>query len=116
MDEMIDVLDENTGEKTGEVISKNITSITNEYVFDPYFYVYLYDDIHQADGAWYSHITKEQDGKNTMYTSIKLYLVKISRVTSPITLTAFTYDSEDDFDSDGNYRGNSKYQIKINWQ
>ena len=99
-----------------EIISKNVTSVTNEYVFDPYFYIYLYDDIHQNDGAWYSHITKDKDGKNTMYTSIKLYLVKISRVTSPITLTVFTYDSPDDFDSDGNYRGNSKYQIKINWQ
>ena len=99
-----------------KLISNNITSITDEYVFNPYFYIYLYDDIHQADGAWYSHITKSQDNKNTMYTSIKLYLVKPDRVTSPITLTAFTYDSEDDFDSEGNYRGNSKYQIKINWQ
>ncbi len=96
-------------------ISKNITSITNEYIFDPYFYIYLYDDIHQADGAWYSHITKEQDTSDTRYTSIKIYLVEPEKISSPITLTVFTYDS-DDFDEAGNYRGNSKYEIKINWQ
>ena len=98
-----------------EVISKNILNVTDEYVFNPYFYIYLYDDIHQADGAWYSHITKEQDSDNTMYTSMKLYLVRPERITSPITITAFTYDS-DDFDSNGNYRGNSKYQMQINWK
>ena len=103
----------NVGE---EVVSNNITFIDSEYVFNPYFYIYLYDDIHQADGAWYSHITKEEDTDTTMYTSIKLYLVEVDKITSPITLTVFTYDSDDDFDSDGNYRGNSKYQIQINWK
>lgn len=99
-----------------EVISKNILHVTDEYVFNPYFYIYLYDDIHQADGAWYSHITKDKDSDSTMYTSIKLYLVRPERITSPVTITAFTYDSEDDFDLDGNYRGNSKYNININWK
>ena len=98
-----------------KTISKNITFVDNEYIFDPYFYVYLYDDIHQ-NSSWYSHITKEQDTDSTMYTSIKLYLVEIEKVTSPITLTVFTYDSDDDFDESGNYRGNSKYQIQINWK
>ena len=37
----------------------------------------------------------------------------INKVTSPITLEAFTYDSADDFDEKGNYRGNSKYSIEI---
>ena len=99
-----------------EFISKTITEVSDEFIFDPYFYVYLYDDIHQADGAWYSHITKEQDSVDKRYTSIKLYLVEIEKVTSPITLTVFTYDSDDDFDESGNYRGKSKYEIKINWQ
>ena len=98
-----------------EFISKNITEITDEYVFNPYFYVYLYDDIHQVDGAWYSHITRDKVNDDTLFTSIKLYLVDSDKITSPITLTAFTYDS-DDFDSDGNYRGISKYSININWQ
>lgn len=96
-------------------ISKNIIEVTDEYVFNPYFYIYLYDDIHQADGAWYSHITKDKVNDDTLFTSIKLYLVDSDKITSPITLTAFTYDS-DDFDEVGNYRGKSKYEIKINWQ
>ena len=99
-----------------EEISKNITYIEDEYIFDPYFYVYLYDDIHQLDGAWYSHITKDKVNDNTIFTSIKIYLVEPAGITSPITLTAFTYDSEDDFDTNGNYRGISKYQITINWK
>ena len=98
-----------------EYISKTITEIMDEYVFNPYFYVYLYDDVHQEIGAWYSHLTKDDVTEENIFTSIKLYLVEIDKVTSPITLTAFTYDSDDDFDSNGNYRGNSKYQITINW-
>ena len=97
-------------------ISKTITKITDEYVFNPYFYIYLYDDVHQEIGAWYSHLTTNDVKDYNLFTSIKLYLVEIDKVTSPITLTAFTYDSEDDFDDDGNYRGNSKYTITINWK
>lgn len=99
-----------------EYISKTITEITDEYVFNPYFYVYLYDDVNHEIGAWYSHLTKDDVQDYNIFTSIKLYLVEIDKVTSPITLTAFTYDSEDDFDDDGNYRGNSKYTITINWK
>ena len=99
-----------------EKISKNITYVEDEYIFDPYFYVYLYDDIHQLDGVWYSHITKDKVSDNTIFTSIKLYLVEPAGITSPIALTAFTYDSEDDFDINGDYRGISKYQITINWK
>ena len=98
-----------------EYISKTITEITDEYVFNPYFYVYLYDDVNQEIGAWYSHLTKNDVQDYNIFTSIKLYLVEIDKVTSPIELTVFTYDTEDDFDDKGNYRGNSKYTININW-
>ena len=98
-----------------EYISKTITEITDEYVFNPYFYVYLYDDVNQEIGAWYSHLTKDDVKDYNLFTSIKLYLVEIDKVTSPIELTVFTYDTEDDFDDKGNYRGNSKYTININW-
>ena len=97
-----------------EHYSKNITEITDEYIFNPYFYVYIYDDINQEDGSWYSHLTPNDVNDNTIFTSIKLFLVESDQITSPITLTVFTYDSEDDFDEDGQYRGNSKYQININ--
>ena len=38
-----------------ELIEGNILSPESEYAFSPYFYIYLYDDIHQADGAWYKY-------------------------------------------------------------
>lgn len=83
----------------------------NTYQFEEYFYTYLYDDINQEDGAYYSHI--ENMNENTLLTSIKIYAVDgIDKVES-IILSAFTYDTEDDFDKEGNYRGNSIYAIRI---
>lgn len=92
-------------------------TITKPKVFatSPYIYNYLYDDIHQADGTWYSHVEENQVKDNTIYSSIKLFAAeKTEEITSPITLTVFTYDTEDDFDEEGNYRGQSKYTITIN--
>lgn len=80
------------------------------YKFGKYFYIYLYDDIHQVDGAFYSHLESMED--NTLITSIKLYAVDGIDEVESIILNAFTYDSEDDFDND-NYRGNSLYVIRI---
>lgn len=83
----------------------------NTYLYGDYFYTYLYDDIHVNEGEFYSHLESIDD--NTLITSIKIYAVdKIDEV-KEIKLTAFTYDSDDDFDVDGNYRGISKYSIDI---
>lgn len=94
-------------------ISKNILSPQDtEEIFD-YIQLYLYDDINQEDGAWYSHVTNEQYNKNNILTSIKLTgSSKTNEITSNIILTAFTYD-DDDFDENNNYRGNSKATITI---
>lgn len=81
------------------------------FKFSEYFYVYLYDDINQEDGTIYSHL--ETMSENTMLTSIKLYAVEGIDKVENIILTAFTYDGEEDFDSDGNYRGSSSYTIRI---
>ena len=97
-----------------KLIEKTIIDPTSTYALNPYLYVYLYDDIHQPDGAWYSHVEEDAVKEDTLYTSIKLFMVEdINKITSPITLEAFTYDSDDDFDENGNYRGNSKYSIEI---
>ena len=86
-----------------------------EYVLNPYVYIYLYDDVHQADGSWYSHITMDEYNENTIFSSIKLYMAeRTSEITSPITLKVFTYDSEEDFDEEGNYRGISSHTMTIN--
>lgn len=87
---------------------------TTEYFLAPYIYVYLYDDVNQENGAWYSHLTMDDMNDETVFSSIKLYYTaEGAKITSPIELTVFTYD-DDDFDSNGNYIGNSKYTMWIN--
>lgn len=81
------------------------------YKFNKYFYVYLYDDINQADGAFYSHLEKMED--NTKITSIKIYAVDGIEEVENFILSVFTYKDNNDFDTDGNYRGNSIYGIRI---
>lgn len=98
----------------GKTINEVITSPKDMYVASPYIYNYLYDDVHQSDGSWYSHVTEDDVNEDTIYSSIKLYATKyVDTITSPINLTVFTYDTEDDFDENGMYRGNSKYTIAI---
>lgn len=99
---------------------KTINETIDYLVLDPsemhhtdYLYYYLYDDIHQANNSWYSHLETKNISASTIYSSIKLYLAnRTYEIVSPITLTVFTYD-EDDFDENNHYRGNSSYTISI---
>ena len=98
-----------------EVFDKTIISPKDVDDFFEYLEVYLYDGYHRAKGEWYSHTTEEEFNKNTIFTTIKLTAGKsVSKITSSIELTAFSYIGDDDFDSNGNYRGNSKYSIVLN--
>lgn len=82
-------------------------------IFD-YVQIYLYDDIHQESG-WYDHVDEVEMKDETILTSIKLTSsTNIDKITSPITLMAFTYDGEDDFDVDNRYRGNSFAEVIVN--
>lgn len=83
------------------------------YAFEPYFYTYIYDDINQPDSTFYSHLEENDINDNTIFSSIKIFLRDPSNITTPIEFTVFTYDDLDDFDENNNYRGNSKYTIKI---
>ena len=83
----------------------------DNYRYGEYFYTYLYDDIHQVDGAFYSHLESMED--NTLITSIKIYAVEGIDKVDYFLLSAFTYDGEEDFDEEGNYRGNSIYRVNI---
>lgn len=83
----------------------------DEYKFSDYFYVYLYDDVNQADGAFYSHLEEVND--NTKITSIKIYAVDGIDKVENFILSVFTYKDSNDFDTDGNYRGSSIYGIRI---
>ena len=74
---------------------------------------YLYDDYKNRYSNFYSHIEENEYNDDTLFTSIKLYANSIDMLSSNIELTVFTYDTLDDFDADGNYRGNSKYIVNI---
>ena len=94
---------------------KEVVLLDPSKMYDLYYiFTYLYDDVHQADGAWYSHVEVSDVTDDTIYSSIKLYAGgKTDKITSPITLTVFTYDDMDDFDEEGHYRGNSSYTVLI---
>ena len=99
-------------ETTLGVINKTVLKPVDTKDFFNYLEIYLYDDYHQ-NGGWYSHVTEEEFNENTLLTSIKLTAgLEVEKIISDITLTAFTYDS-DDFDEEGNYRGISKYTIIV---
>ena len=99
--------------KTNEIeVNKTILSPKDIESFFDYIQIYLYDDIHQ-EGTWYDHIKEEEVTEETLYTSIKLTgSTKINEIISPITITAFTYQSND-LDEEGNYKGKSYYITKI---
>jgi len=98
---------------SNETISYNIFNPSN--TFDKWEYImnYLYDDYANLGKSFYSHIENNEYNENTLFTAFKMQVNdKFVDITSPIELTVFTYDTEDDF-LDNNYRGNSKYTINI---
>ena len=99
-------------EINGEKQENILLNPKNQHKIYPTLYAYLYDDIHNS--GYYSHVEMKDVKDNTIYSSIKLYLhKKTNEITSPITLTVFTYKDDNDFDENGHYRGNSKHTITI---
>ena len=94
----------------GEEVSYNIL---DPNVIYKEFFDYLYDDYANRYSSWYSHIEEADYNENTLFTSIKLYSDNIDKISSKVNLTVFTYDTLDDFDSNNEYRGNSKYTMTI---
>ena len=96
----------------GHVSKKILKPSDGNEIYD-YIQIYLYDDIHQ-DSAWYSHITDAEITNSTILTTLKVTMsTKMNQITSDIKLTVFTYNSEDDFDEFGMYRGNSSFTTLI---
>lgn len=97
----------------GRNISYNIFSPENTFDQWEYLMTYLYDDYNNFGKGFYSHIEKEQFTENTLMTSIKIQSsYSVDQINSKISLTVFTYDTEDDFDNN-EYRGNSSYTMDI---
>lgn len=99
--------------ENGTTISHNILSPDDAMKYQVYLAVYVYDDYLNRYNGWYSHL--EDYDENTFMTSIKLFPQSgTHEINSKIALTAFTYDSEDDFDPETNeYRGKSKSTVFI---
>ena len=75
---------------------------------------YLYDDYANKGKGFYSHIENNEYNENTLFTAIKIQSsYQVDEIDSKILLTVFTYDTEDDFDESGEYRGNSSYTMTI---
>lgn len=104
-----------TYEAEGKIIEELILDPKSMHKMAPYLYIYLYDDINQIEGSFYSHLETKDMKDNTIISSIKLFTAhKGTSITSPITLTAFTYNDDNDFTEDNHYRGTSSYTIEIN--
>lgn len=74
----------------GSTVSREIRSYAEAEaeVEAAYIEVYLYDDVHQPDGTWYSHLTEYTTNGDTVISSVKLTAgAKIDSV-SEISLTA----------------------------
>ena len=101
------------GKEFNETILKPIDLF--DYSFCDYLYIWLYDDINTS--GWHSHIEEKDFNDNTVMSSIKLMSTSSSKkAIDGFKITVFTYDTPDDFDSNGNYRGNSKSTLVIKYK
>ena len=60
-----------------------------------YIETYIYDDIHQKPGEWYSHLLDNQFTDETIITSVKITAGEKIRDVTAITLTVFMYEISD---------------------
>jgi len=101
---------------TGTKVNQMILSPKDTEAIFNLIEVYIYDDAIQPLNHWYSHLLENQINENTHITSIKLHgCVGTKDILSPIILTVFTYNGDEDFDPvTHKYRGISTYSITIN--
>lgn len=100
---------------TGEIINQRILEPIDTPDLFKHIQFYLYDDVTYMPGRIYYHMRQNEMTENTMLTSVKLVGYKETKgVNGPIELTVFTYNGEEDFDSETKeYLGNSKFTMKI---
>lgn len=97
----------------GQTVTKTILKPSDSADFYDYLEIYLYDDIHQTPGVWYTHLEDKDMEDDTVISSIKLTAgSKIGEV-GDITLTAFIYNGEDCFDETGAYIGQAAYTVAV---
>lgn len=101
--------------ENGETIDQIVLNPDDAYLLFPEVQCYLYDDINLIPGRSYYHITQDIMNDERICSSIKLVGDKNTKdIVSPIELTVFTFDGDDDFTPiTKKYRGNSSYTIFI---
>ena len=98
----------------GQKFDKMLMKAGDELEYFDYIENYLYDDIHQVKGQWYSHLSPSDTNENTILSSLKFTAgQKIDQVMSPITVSAYVYYSDLDFDANGNYVGALGYTVQM---
>lgn len=97
----------------GTEISQVIRKPGDAASFREYLEIYIYDDINQTPGVYYTHIEDSQITDSTVLSSIKLTCGSRIDQVGDIYLTAFIYNGEDCFDGDGNYIGKVSQTIVI---
>ena len=95
-----------------ETTSYNILSPDNTFEHWEYLMNYLYDDYANRNKSFYSHIESTDYNSETLFTAIKMQSSGKCNEIKTIELTAFTYDSEDDF-LNNEYRGMNIYLLSI---
>jgi len=97
----------------GGTVTETVLKPSDSAGFYDYLEIYLYDDIHQTPGVWYSHLEDQNMDEDTIISSIKLTAgSKIAQV-GDITLTAFVYNGDDCFDENGEYIGQVAYTVTV---
>ena len=91
--------------KSGEVVSAQILDPSDTKSFFDYLEIYLYDDIHQKPGVWYTHLEDYNMKEETIISSIKLTSGRLIAEVGDIALTAFIYTGPECFDAQGDYIG-----------
>lgn len=100
--------------KDGQEIKQTITGPDDVFGYRNYLECYLYDDVNQIQGNWYSHLLNTEVTDKTVMTSIKLTAgTDIALVGGTIKVSAFVYNSDKDFDVAGNYIGNVIYSVNV---
>lgn len=99
--------------KNEQTTSYNILTPDDTFKHWEYLMNYLYDDYVNRGKSFYSHLEMNDYNSNSLFTAIKLQAAYQCSEIKTIELTAFTYDSEDDF-LNNEYRGNSSATLIIN--
>lgn len=99
---------------SNEVFNQTARGVEKWLECNGYLLIYFYDGVAHRYDNWYSHTTVDEYNDNTKVTAIKITGGdNTNQINSDITITVFTYKDDNDFDSDGNYRGNSKFTYTI---